>query len=177
MADIILAEYNGNAWLVGGEDHIDDLLNNSLPATVTIELVACESKADIHALWRLHSGEPAETAGDPWLIHPGIVARIRRGAAGFSVVFQQWSAMIDAEAQGVIAAAVSQAAYRPEADVVLTIFLDPAGAPMMADLTRLRARLVEEKLVEAGLLRERIGRAEGSGTGAAAERIDLRIGD
>ena len=44
MADIVLAEFGGQAWLVGGEEYIDDLLANTLPQHVTIELVACDFK-------------------------------------------------------------------------------------------------------------------------------------
>ena len=31
MADVILAEYSTHAWLVRGEQHIDDLLGGTLP--------------------------------------------------------------------------------------------------------------------------------------------------
>ena len=42
MADIVLAECRGQAWLVSGEQYIDHLLANTLPPHVSIELVPCE---------------------------------------------------------------------------------------------------------------------------------------
>ena len=39
MADITLAEFNGSVWLVGGEDYVDDLLANTLPAKLMLPLI------------------------------------------------------------------------------------------------------------------------------------------
>ena len=62
MADITLAEFNGRVWLVGGEVHIDDLLANTLPPDVSIEMVRCESQSEVHSLWVQNCGEPASAA-------------------------------------------------------------------------------------------------------------------
>ncbi len=65
MADITLAEFNGRVWLVGGETHLHDLLGNTLPKDVSIELIQCEHPSAIRQLWVQHCGEP-EGDGMPW---------------------------------------------------------------------------------------------------------------
>lgn len=179
MADITLAEFNGRVWLVGGEGHIDDLLANTLSHDVSIELVACERKSDVLDLWVQHCGEQPGT-GDPWLIHPGIVARIRRGAPDYAVFFAQWSAMIDEDAATVINSAAGWALQNARAPVLLAEYLDPEGPAPVADLSRLRAQLIEERLVQQGVARERIGRSrravsEVPGMGAESQRIDIVV--
>ena len=133
MADITLAEFNGRVWLVGGEPYIDDLLANTLAAGVSIELVPCEQKSDVQALWVQHCGEPI-TPGDPWLIHPAIVARIRRTSPGNSVFFAEWSAALDKDARAVIASVAAWAMENHAATLDLVEFLDPAGPQSIADL-------------------------------------------
>ena len=77
MADIVLAEHRGQAWLVSGEQYIDDLLANTLPGDISIEFIACQSDSDVTILW-VQSGRQPTSAGLPWMIHPAIVTRIRR---------------------------------------------------------------------------------------------------
>ena len=84
MADITLAEFNGRVWLVGGEAHLHDLLNNSLPPNVSIELLQCERISGVTDLWVQHCGE-RDTDGMPWQIHPNIVTRIRRRSPDYAV--------------------------------------------------------------------------------------------
>ena len=180
MADIILAEFGGGAWLVGGEAHIDDLLMNTLPAGVTVEVVACASREEMIALWVSHGGRPDEV-GDPWMIHPGIVNRERRQiSSDFTVRFGEWSAMLDQAALEMIAAAAAAASRSPDAAVVLTEYLDPIAPAMIADLSRLRAQLIEQRLVEAGLARNRVCRSLGDPAAVQAAgqdkgRIDIVI--
>lgn len=179
MADITLAEFNGRVWLVGGEDYIDDLLANTLAANVSIEMVRCESQSDLRALWVQHCGEP-ETGGQPWMIHPNIAARIRRSSPDYAVFFAQWSALLDADALAVIREAANWAAANPAAPVQLAEFLDPAGPQAMADLSRLRAQLIEDKLIELGVERARVGRlrrdvAEVPGMTQESQRIDIVV--
>ena len=179
MADITLAECNGGVWLVGGEDYIDDLLINTLPPDITIEFVQCASKDEVRALWVQNCGEP-DSAVFPWIIHPNIAARIRRASPDYSVFFTQWSAFLDDDAQAVIREAANWAAANETAPVQLVSFLDPAGPQPIADLTRLRAHLVEDKLAEHGLDRARIGRAqrdvaEVSGMAQESQRIDIVV--
>ena len=74
MADILLAEFEGRVWLVSGEEHLDDLLANTLSPDVSVELVPCQSVAAVRDQWAQHGGDPS--AGMPWLVHPNIVARV-----------------------------------------------------------------------------------------------------
>ena len=107
MADITIAEFNGNGWLVGGEEHIDGLLANMLEDDVSIEFISCDSLEAIRALWRQNC-RPGDSGGDmsnPWLIHPAIITRTRRKAPDHAVFFAQWSAQIDQHAAAVIRAA------------------------------------------------------------------------
>jgi len=101
MADIILTEYRGKAWLVRGERYIDDLLMNTLPAEVSIEIITCQSESDVRAMWKEDGWEP-DSGRMPWMIHPGIINRIRGQQSGRSVVFGQCSALLDANAHAVI---------------------------------------------------------------------------
>jgi hypothetical protein len=179
MADITLAELNGRVWLVGGEPFIDDLLNGTLAPDISIELVPCEQKSDVHALWVQLCG-PRQTYGDPWIIHPGIVARIRRTKGNYSIFFAEWSAALDRDAHTVIASVAAWARENAAACVDIVEFLDPDGPQAIADLSRLRATLVEGELVKGGMTTARIGHAK-RGTGDVAgmaqesQRIDIIV--
>lgn len=181
MADITLAEFNGRVWLVGGEGYLQDLLANTLAKEVSIELVQCERQSDVHELWVQNCGEPeAGTDGMPWQIHPNIVARIRRRSPDYAVYFAQWSALLDPEALTVINAAALWARENPAVPVMLAEYVDPAGPPAIADLSRLRAQLIEEKLVESGIVRDRITRAqrpvaEVPGMAQESQRVDIVV--
>jgi hypothetical protein len=179
MADITLAEFNGRVWLVSGEPYIDDLLANTLAPEISIELVPCENKSEVHALWVQHCGEP-ETPSDPWMIHPAIVARIRRTSSNYSVFFAEWSAALDKDAHTVIASVAAWAMENCSATLDLVEFLDPAGPKAIADLSRLRAQLIEYELVKAGVGAERIGRAareagDVAGLPQESQRIDIDV--
>jgi hypothetical protein len=183
MADILLAECEANVWLVGGEEHLDDLLANTLAPDVSIELVVCDSVPDIRALWAQHGGDAA--AGMPWLVHPAIVDRVKAALRGTvpeqAVLFGPWSALLDPAALAVIAAAAAQANRQPEAAVTLAEYLDPAGPSALADLSRLRAQLIEDQLAGHGVARERIGRtrrdvSEVPGMAQESQRVDILLG-
>jgi hypothetical protein len=181
MADITLAEYNGRVWLVGGETYLQDLLANTLSPDISIELVQCERTSDVHHLWVQNCGEPSEGIGGmPWQIHPNIVARIRRRSPDYAVYFAQWSAMLDQDALSVISAAAVWATQNPEARVVLAEYLDPAGPQAIADLSRLRTQLIEDKLAEAGIPRTRMERtkrnvSEVPGMTQESQRVDIIV--
>jgi hypothetical protein len=177
MADITLAEFNGRVWLVGGEPFIDDLLANTLAPEVSIELVPCEHKSEVHRLWVQLCGEQIGL-GDPWMIHPAIVNRIRRTNADSSVFFAEWSAAIDKDGHTVIASVASWWNDNKAMMLDLVEFLDLEGPKSIIDLSRLRAQLVEEALVKAGVPADRIDRAlraPGTVAGNAQEsqRIDI----
>ena len=157
MADIVLAECRGQAWLVSGEQYIDHLLANTLPPEVSIELVACESKSEVDALWVQHCGPPAPNSM-PWLIHPSVTNRVRRKKAGHAVFFAQWSAMLDEDAHTVIRAAAIWARENPERAVALVRYVGPGGKQAILDLANLRAGLIETELVALKVAAERIVR-------------------
>jgi outer membrane protein OmpA-like peptidoglycan-associated protein len=179
MADITLAEFNGRVWLVGGEPYLDDLLANTLASDVSIELVPCERKSNVNDLWLQLCG-PQSTLGDPWMIHPSIVERIRRRSSDHAVFFAEWSARLDRDAITVIASAAAWAVDNPTAPVVLIEYLDPAGPKAIADLSRLRAQLIEDKLVEGGVAVGRISRAvrgigDVAGMAQESQRVDVVV--
>jgi hypothetical protein len=177
MADIVLAECRGQAWLVSGEQYIDHLLANTLPPHVTIELVPCESKSEVDALWVQHCGPPEEFS-QPWLIHPRVTQRVRRGTSGHSVFFAQWSAMMDDDAKAVVRAAAGWALENPDRDVTIVRYVGPNSPQAMLDLANLRASLVEAQLVSMDIEAGRIGRetrdvASVPGMAEESQRVDI----
>ena len=79
-----------------------------------------------------------------------------------------------------IAAAAAWAEENPTLPVVLAEYLDPAGPRAIADLSRLRAQFIEDKLVESGLDRDRVSRAQRpisdvDGMPQESQRIDIVI--
>lgn len=179
MADIVLAEFHGQAWLVSGEQYIDHLLANTLPPHVSIELVACESKSEVDALWIQHCGPPQDYTA-PWLIHPGVTNRVRRGKADHAVFFAQWSAMIDDDARTVIRSAAAWALENPERDVVLVRYVGPGSPAAMLDLANLRAGLIEAELVALEIGADRISRetrdvASVPGMAEESQRVDIML--
>jgi hypothetical protein len=169
MADILLAECQGQMWLVSGEEHIDDLLANTLAPNLIIEFRACESKSAVRALWVQHCGEPVSAVA-PWAIHPAIAARLRPRPPGGRVFFSAWSAMLDDDARAVVVAA---AAACGAAGVVLTRHAGEGDAPAVADLANLRCGLIEALLVTHGVAPERIVRVTVPRTAADGDYIDI----
>jgi outer membrane protein OmpA-like peptidoglycan-associated protein len=179
MADITLAEFNGRVWLVGGEAHLQGLLGNTLPKNVSIELLQCERLSDVTGLWVQHCGE-RETDGMPWQIHPNIVTRIRRRSPDYAVFFTQWSAMLDQDALTVINAAATWARQNPEIPVLLAEYLDPDGPQAIADLSRLRTQLIADRLIAAGIGRDRITHEKrpidpDAGMSQESQRVDIVV--
>lgn len=172
MADIVLAEWNERVWLVGGEQHIDNLLANTLAPEITIEIIACEQKSRVHELWELYCGPQTGFVGDPWLIHPAIVARIRRAGAPDAVLFPPWSAALDPDAHAVIDAAAAWAGQNPAARITLIARHDPNGPAGLTDLARLRGQLVSAALVTAGVEAGRIDQSLGEAD-TAVDRVDI----
>ncbi len=177
MADIVLAECNGQAWLVSGEQYIDHLLANTLPPDVSIELVPCESKSDVDALWVQHCGPPQDYSA-PWLIHPGVTNRVRRGRSGHAVFFAQWSALLDDDARSVLRSAAAWAGENPNSSVLLVRYVGPLGPKAVSDLADLRASLIELALVELKVAAARIERetrdvATVPGMAEESQRVDI----
>jgi hypothetical protein len=183
MADILLAECEANVWLVDGEPHLDDLLANTLSSDVSIDLVVCDSVADVRALWAQHGGDAA--AGMPWLVHPNVVNRVKAAMRGtdpdHAVMFGAWSVLLDQAALAAIEAAAAQANQRPATPVTLAEYLDPAGPSALADLSRLRAQLIEDQLAAHGVARERISHirrnvSEMPSMAQESQRVDILLG-
>lgn len=179
MADIVLAECRGQAWLVSGEQYIDNLLANTLPPHVSIELVACESKSEVDALWVQHCGPPQPYSA-PWLIHPGIANRVRRKENKHAVFFAQWSAMLDDDARSVIRSAAAWAQNNPERNVALVRYVRPGSPAALLDLANLRASLIEAELVSLNVAAGRIVRetqdvAGVPGMSDESQRVDVVV--
>lgn len=172
-SDVVLAELFGQAWLVRGEQHIDDLLRNMLHPDVSIEVVACESKSAIDALWYRWNDEPIT---EMWLIHPNILKRVLGNPAQSSIVFPAWSAALDDAASRVIDVAVKAAGERPDMRLALVRHVLPNGGSMAEDIGGLRCTLIEGRLVEAGVAAARLVRETVPAASAAdSERIDLLL--
>ena len=154
MADVTLAECNGNIWLVGGEQHVGALLYNSLPPEVTVEIVQVDSREQIRKLWIQNCGEPLSPS-EPMLINPKIADRVRRTSPIRTVFFSQWSAMMDDEAVSVIRSAADWL-LATSARARLIEYVDPDGVPGVAELSRLRLTLVRERLVGFGIDRDQL---------------------
>ena len=179
MADVVLAECAGQAWLVSGEQHIDDLLANTLAPEVSIELVACESKSEVDALWVQHCGPRQENTA-LWLIHPAVVARVRRASADHAVYFAQWSALLDEDARTVIRSAAAWAAQHPDRAVALVRYVAPGAAAALTGLAALRTSLIEAELVALGLPAARLARetrdtAAMPGMAEESQRVDIVV--
>jgi hypothetical protein len=170
MADIVIAEHQGQAWLVSGERYIDDLLANTLSSDISIDIVSCASHADVTALLS------PEDAGKPfWAIHPGIVKRLRRGLEEYTVLFSQWSALLDDDAGSVIRGAADLAAIHAEATVVLTSYTGADAPPMARALSDLRKNLIEAALTEHGVAGRRIAHISCDPAAGEVDRFDIVI--
>lgn len=168
MADIVLAEHRGQAWLVCGERYIDDLLANTVSAEISIEFIRCESHADVTALWSRNGGGEM----GPWAIHPGILQRFRRAAEGYSVSFGPWSALLDDAALDVVRTAAVEAVDRDEATVAVVCY--GSEAPMVRTLGDVRKGLIAAALAEHGVAASRVvqrWREDGEDEG----RVDIVI--
>jgi hypothetical protein len=180
VSDIILAEYQGNAWLVRGERYIDDLLVNTLPRGIGIEIITCETETDVNDLWR-QEGWDASQGRMPWIIHPGIMKRVRGTQSGQSILFGQWSALLDDDALDTIRATAVAAEEATGTRVFLISYTQPGQTQTMTDLTNLRYSLVETELGRLGvalsrIVREVVNAEANDNTKAKYERFDIRIG-
>ncbi len=148
-ADVTLAQFGEQVWLVGGDEHIDDLLANTMPPGTTIEFVSVTERREVRAMWERMSTEQTDGA-EPWVIHPLIVRRIRGDLGPRSVAFSPWSAMLDTAAQDAIGAAADWLAARPGATITLRQHCGAEPPPGLTDLQRLRGQLVAGALTRGG---------------------------
>jgi len=185
MADITLAEFDGQVWLIAGEDYLDGLLSNRLPEGKTIEIIPCAMRSDVHEMWLQNSPEAeADEAngisGMPWQIHPNIVARIKRAALGFVVQFSAWSALLDKDAERVIASAVAELREKPDVEVVVVCYDEPGTSAAVAAISDVRMqmvadRLITEQVAESRIRRERRDKSKAT-EGSTENRVDIMVG-
>jgi hypothetical protein len=168
MADIVLAECSGQAWLVRGEQHIDELLANLLEPHVTIEVVTCESKSAVNALAHEYGAAPGT---ELWLIHPAIVNRAR-GETAVSADFSEWSALLSERALTDLSKITARALQRADMNIVLTCYIAADAATTAIDLTNLRVRILEGRLAMLGISASRMLR-QTEIDAAKTDRIEL----
>jgi hypothetical protein len=178
VVDIILVEYRGKAWLVRGERYIDGLLINALPPNISIDIITCEAESEVHDAWQREGWEPS-SGRSPWMIHPGIMNRIRRKQSGESIVFSQWSALLDDDAHEVLRTVAVAADAAADLDVFLISYIEPDQPRAMTDLTNLRCSLVEAELTRLGVAEARIVRESRDAQADRNDgnrRLDIRVG-
>ena len=173
MAEIVLAECNGNTWVVEGDQYVDDLLANTLPPSMTIRFIAVLNAAEAHRIWdRRASGDFDNTM--PWMINPAIVRRIKGGLDSRTIVFSPWSAMLDADAADIIASTADWLRHHAPTRIALRQFCPDDAPAGLADLQRLRGQLVAGALAragaDAGALNQETGAPEDEGS---TDRMEL----
>jgi outer membrane protein OmpA-like peptidoglycan-associated protein len=100
----------------------------------------------------------------------------------YVLFFQDWSAQLDDAGRSTIDQAAAQAKSLPSATVLVAGFADPVGTPQAnIDMSRLRAQVVTDALVGAGLPRDRIQlRARGSvgfvDASLESRRVEVSVG-
>jgi hypothetical protein len=179
MADIVLAEYQGRAWIISGDQFIDDLLANTLAPEVCIELIVCKAESEINHLWERRGAE-SQAPGARWAVHPGIVNRIRRQQSDHSILFGQWSAMIEGDGLLTLQAAASLALRHGSMPVEIVSFVGPDGPKALLDLANLRCGLIEAQLDSLGVAASRFVRvtrdaASEPGMTSDSQRIDIIV--
>jgi hypothetical protein len=178
VTDIILCAFKGRGWLVRGERYIDDLLINALARDVTIEIITCEAESDVNDILFREGWDPAN-GRSPWMIHPGIMKRIRGSLDVPSIVFGQWSALLDDDAHAVLRDVAIAADEAAEVEVFVISYTRSGQPRAMTDLTNLRCSLIEAELERLGVAQSRFVReareASADQTGGD-QRIDIRVG-
>ncbi len=173
--DILLADCSGQGWLVRGEQYIDDLLANTLPPDVSIEVVPCESKSALDDLRARYAGE-WDTDAVMWLIHPAIVNRARGQTGVITITFPEWSAALDGAADAAIAAAAKAVLQQDGRSLVLMRHLDPDGPAIAAQMANVRSLVLEQRLAERGVPPDRVSCETQDVTAAGqGDRIELLI--
>lgn len=173
MPDVTLARYNGQIWLVGGEEHADALLIGALPSHVTVGLVECENRAMINTLWLERSSESTEGT-QPWILNPLLTRRLLATLEPTPalVQFTPWSAMLDAAAQEAMETAAAWLHENQAGTLVLRQFAAATPMPGQVDLQRLRGQLVVAALLRANADPSRISEDIAlADTVEAAERL------
>jgi outer membrane protein OmpA-like peptidoglycan-associated protein len=99
----------------------------------------------------------------------------------FEVYFEEWSAGLDEAALGTIATAAKFAEAHPDQVVTVTGYADPIGSKAAnVDMSRTRAQVVMDQLVQDGVDRSRIrltarGRTNFMLTSQESRRVDISV--
>ncbi len=102
--------------------------------------------------------------------------------ARYVVFFEQWSAKLDPPGMQALAAAAAAAQQHPGVPIVVTGYADPEGSPQAnKDLSRLRAQMVIDTLVQDGVAAARITRrSQGSVVfqidSLESRRVEIKLG-
>ena len=119
----------------------------------------------------------------PALAQAQVVSQASAAERNFVVFFQEWSAAFDQPAQAVIAAAAKTAAVSQTDPVVVTGYADSIGSGRANELvSALRAQLVVDALVDAGVPAVRIQQKAVGGVGFSlspqeSRRVTVSIGE
>ena len=107
---------------------------------------------------------------------------VQPASQAFLVFFEPWSVKLDEQGRAAIDGAAELARKSPAAVVRVVGFADPEGsAAANIELSRLRAQLVVDELVKAGVTQSRI-RQSGRGptdfthSGLESRRVEITIG-
>jgi hypothetical protein len=151
---------------------MDKLLYGNLPAHISIEVVVCQSKSAVDAMYFENGGEDIS---DMWLIHPGIVRRSRGLAESLVVQFAEWSAALDERANDVLQAAA--ASTETKAGVLALVRYQAGDAPaMVIGMADLRSGMMEGRLIALGVDPARLVReTKPLDDAAQGDRIELVI--
>ena len=119
----------------------------------------------------------------PALAQAQVISQASAAERNFVVFFQEWSAAFDKPAAAVIADAAKVAAASQSAPIVVTGYADPIGSGRSNELvSALRAQLVVDALVEAGIPAVRIQQKAVGGIGFVlspqeSRRVTVSIGE
>jgi len=100
----------------------------------------------------------------------------------YLIFFEKWSAQLDDGAQSTISSAAGLAKRQSSAPVTVLGYADPEGSPQAnREVSALRAQMVVDGLVAAGVPRDRIlrravGSVEYSADSIEARRVEIDIG-
>lgn len=167
MTEVVLAECNGNCFMIGPMSHFHPLLLNTLGPEDKVTLHQLDSVAEVYELWHRLFG-PHQEGEQPHFVHPAILGRIRRQAGPMWVGFTAMSALVEGEAKELVALAGMRAQENPE--VPLTLFAEadvPGASPLAAMMTLMRLQVIEDELVASGVDRGRIRRERRTAEAAA----------
>ena len=109
-------------------------------------------------------------------------ARTSSESQKFVVYFEQWSAALDQPAHSAINAAAKRAQEHPDQIVTVAGYADPQGSQQAnIEMSRARAKIVADQLVQDGVSRQRIrlsahGATDYSLSSIESRRVEIAVG-